>query len=64
MEWSVDTSEEAVKQRMGELSAGVKTLAVDEGSGNLNSSERVDAFFKFVHVRDPIAFIYIYRERL
>ncbi|XP_065833128.1 eukaryotic translation initiation factor 5-like [Oscarella lobularis] len=52
VEWSVDTSEEAVKQRMGELSAGVKTLAVDEGSGNLNSSERVDAFFKFVHQKN------------
>eukprot|EP00118_Oscarella_pearsei_P000253 m.4523 g.4523 ORF g.4523 m.4523 type:complete len:414 (+) comp10895_c0_seq2:391-1632(+) len=47
VEWSVDTSEAAVKKRMGELSAGVKTLTVDEGA-SLNASDRVDAFFKFV----------------
>ena len=49
--WSVDTSEEAVKARMENLSDQASALALTSDLEK-KVSERVDLFFKFVEVRD------------
>lgn len=46
-EWSADVSEEAVKQRMKELSEGVKGLAMDDDMEK-TETERVNIFHNFV----------------
>lgn len=48
-EWSVDTSEEAVKARTDNLSEHISTLTL-AGDVELSTSQRVDKFFKFVDV--------------
>lgn len=49
--WSVDTSEEAVKARMENLSEQASALALTSDLDK-TVSERVDLFFKFVEVRE------------
>ena len=46
--WSVDTSEEAVKARKDDLTGLVSTLTLDDGEKS--PAERVNIFFKFVEV--------------
>ena len=46
-EWSADVSEEAVKQRMKELTLGVKGLAMDEDTEK-PETERINIFHNFV----------------
>ena len=48
-EWSVDTSEAAVKQRMEDLTTQATNLAMTSELEK-SSSERVDMFFKFAEV--------------
>ena len=48
-EWSVDTSEAAVKQRMEDLSSQATNLALTSDLEK-SASERVNMFFKFVEV--------------
>ena len=45
--WTVDVSQEAVNQRMKELSMGVKSLAVDEDIEK-TETERLNILFNFV----------------
>ena len=48
-DWSVDTSAEAVKQRMEDLSSQATNLALTSDLEK-STSERVNMFFKFVEV--------------
>ena len=48
-EWSVDTSEDAVKARMEKMSNGVATLTMHSDLEK-TSAERVDLFYKFSKV--------------
>lgn len=48
-EWSVDTSEDAVKARMEKMSNGVATLTIHSDLEK-TSAERVDLFYKFSKV--------------
>ena len=48
-EWSVDTSEDAVKARMEKMTNGVATLTMHSDLEK-TSSERVDLFYKFAKV--------------
>lgn len=49
-DWSVDTSEEAVQQRMGNLTSGVKGLALTDDSEK-PQEERFYLFYSFVKAR-------------
>ena len=49
-EWSVDTSEEAVRKRMEKLSEGVTAMTLNEDLEKSNT-ERVNMFYKHVEVR-------------
>lgn len=48
-DWSVDTSDEAVQKRMGNLTSGVKGLALSEDSEK-SEEERFNLFYSFVKV--------------
>jgi len=48
-DWSVDTSEEAVQKRMGNLSSGVKGLALTDDTEK-TQEERFNLFYSFVKV--------------
>lgn len=48
-DWSVDTSEEAVQKRMGNLSSGVKGLALTDDTEK-TQEERFHLFYSFVKV--------------
>ena len=48
-EWSVDTSEDAVKARMEKMTNGVATLTMHSDLEK-TSGERVDLFYKFAKV--------------
>jgi len=48
-EWSVDTSEDAVKARMEKMTNGVATLTMHSDLEK-TSAERVDLFYKFSKV--------------
>ena len=52
-EWSVDTSAEAVKARMEDLSSQATNLALTSDLEK-SSSERVNMFFKFAEVATPL----------
>ncbi len=52
VEWSVDTSEAAMKARMEGLSDQVSALALTSEL-ELASKDRVDLFYKFVEVKQP-----------
>ncbi len=58
-DWSVDTSEEAVKARTENLSEHISALALS-GDAELSSYQRVDKFYKFVDVRAEIVSIMKY----
>ena len=49
-EWSVDTSEEAIAQRMLALSSGAKGLTLNDDLEK-TASERLEIFYKFVQVK-------------
>ena len=48
-DWSVDTSEEAVQKRMGNLTSGVKGLALTDDTEK-TQEERFNLFYSFVKV--------------
>ena len=48
-DWSVDTSEAAVQKRMGNLSSGVKGLALTDDTEK-TQEERFNLFYSFVKV--------------
>ena len=48
-DWSVDTSDAAVQKRMGNLTSGVKGLALSEDSEK-PEEERFNLFYSFVKV--------------
>ena len=48
-DWSVDTSEEAVQKRMGNLSSSVKELALTDDTEK-TQEERFNLFYSFVKV--------------
>ena len=48
-DWSVDTSEEAVQLRMGNLTSGVKGLALTDDAEK-PQEERFNLFYSFVKV--------------
>lgn len=48
-DWSVDTSEEAVQKRMGNLSSGVKGIALTDDTEK-TQEERFNLFYSFVKV--------------
>lgn len=48
-DWSADTSEEAVQKRMGNLSSGVKGLALTDDTEK-TQEERFNLFYSFVKV--------------
>ena len=48
-DWSVDTSEEAVQKRMGNLSSSVKGLALTDDTEK-TQEERFHLFYSFVKV--------------
>lgn len=56
-EWSVDTSEDAVKARMEKMTNGVASLTMHTDLEK-SSAERVDLFYKFSKV-SSVAFVYI-----
>ena len=56
-EWSVDTSEDAVKARMEKMSNGVASLTMHTDLEK-SSAERVDLFYKFSKVSSMV-FVYI-----
>lgn len=56
-EWSVDTSEDAVKARMEKMTNGVASLTMHTDLEK-SSAERVDLFYKFSKV-SSMTFIYI-----
>lgn len=49
-EWSVDTSEEAIRARMGDLSCGAKGLTLNDDLEK-TGQERLDIFYKFVKAK-------------
>ncbi|XP_011674971.1 eukaryotic translation initiation factor 5-like [Strongylocentrotus purpuratus] len=49
-EWSVDTSEEAIRERMGDLSGGAKGLTLNDDLEK-TGQERLDIFYKFVKAK-------------
>lgn len=49
-DWSVDTSDEAVQKRMGNLTSGVKGLALSDDSEK-PEEERFNVLYSFVKVR-------------
>lgn len=49
-DWSVDTSEEAVQKRMGNLSSGVKGLALTDDTEK-TQEERFNLFYSFVKAK-------------
>ena len=57
-EWSVDTSEDAVKARMEKMTNGVATLTMHSDLEK-TSAERVDLFYKFSKVNTIEVFISI-----
>lgn len=56
-EWSVDTSEDAVKARMEKMTNGVASLTMHTDLEK-SSAERVDLFYKFSKVSSMV-FVYI-----
>jgi len=58
-EWSVDTSEDAVKARMEKMTNGVATLTMHSDLEK-TSSERVDLFYKFTKVCSMCACVHVY----
>ena len=58
-EWSVDTSEEAVRKRLENLSEGATVLTLNDDLEKSNS-ERVNMFYKHVEVCHCYCTVYIY----
>ena len=56
-EWSVDTSEDAVKARMEKMTNGVAAIAIHSDLEK-TSAERVDLFYKFSKVSIIEAILY------
>ena len=49
LDWSVDTSEDAVKERMQSLTSGAKGLTLNDDLEK-TQQERLDIFYQFVKV--------------